>query len=430
MKGFVISWFFPPMNSSEGLVTFKLLKKSKYNYDVFTQSTCKNWSYGNTEKKLVSKNINPIYSSKETYDEWIKEGVDYFLQNQDKYDFIMSRATPKESHILAKKIKEKVPEVKWIASFGDPLSESPYEKSIMVSSPYSLKERTWKNTSKKYIISPKRIIKNIIWAIKHRENKYVKKDRLLAADIQNYTILNADVLIFNNRYQMKYMLSKYDESVKKKALILNHSYDIDFYPKKVTFANDKKKIVYLGHLDNIRNASAFLQGIKLVKDKNPKLSEKLEVEFYGNMSDNDKLFIVNNELYDVVKIRKPVDYFTSLKLMQENEWLLLVDANVSNVLDYNPYFAAKLADYIGTHNKILAITMNKGASFEIIKSIGGVTVGYDANKIGEIINNIVLNKIKYNENKQESEKYSNTSVAKIYDEYVSKMLRKGNNHEN
>ena len=36
-KGLVISWYFPPINSSEGLVTFKLLKNSKYKYDVFTQ---------------------------------------------------------------------------------------------------------------------------------------------------------------------------------------------------------------------------------------------------------------------------------------------------------------------------------------------------------------------------------------------------------
>ena len=106
MKGFVISWFYPPMNSSEGLVTFKLLKESSYQYDVFTQKTCQNWSYGNTEKKLVSKNINPIYSEKETYEDWIEEGLEFFSQNKDKYDFIMSRATPKESHLLALKIKE------------------------------------------------------------------------------------------------------------------------------------------------------------------------------------------------------------------------------------------------------------------------------------------------------------------------------------
>ena len=36
MRGLVISWFYPPTNSSEGLVTYKLLKNSSFNYDVVT----------------------------------------------------------------------------------------------------------------------------------------------------------------------------------------------------------------------------------------------------------------------------------------------------------------------------------------------------------------------------------------------------------
>ena len=42
----VISWFFPPVNSSEGLVTYKLLNNSKFTYDVYTQNSNDNWSYG------------------------------------------------------------------------------------------------------------------------------------------------------------------------------------------------------------------------------------------------------------------------------------------------------------------------------------------------------------------------------------------------
>lgn len=422
MKGFVISWFYPPMNSSEGLVTFKLLKKSKYSYDVFTQNTCKNWSYGNTEKKLVSKNINPIYSEKETYEEWIEEGVKYFLENRDKYDFIMSRATPKESHIMARKIKELVPDVKWIASFGDPLSNSPYERSVEEINPYTLKGRTWHNTSKKFIISPKRIVNDIRWNSAHREDPFVKLSRKIATEIENYTLLNADIIIFNNKYQKKLMLANFDKKIEDKGIVLNHSFDIDFYPKNKTSINCKK-IVYLGHLDNIRNATKFLNGLSIAKQKDDKLSSKIEIEFYGNMSDADKLYIINNELYDIVKVKKPVDYFTSLRIMKENEWLLLIDANLASVSDYNPYFAAKLADYIGAHNKILAITMEKGASSEIVKSVGGITLGYDVEEISNVILQIANNKINYKENKNESDKYDNVNVAKLYDESVEKLVK-------
>ena len=46
----VISWYFPPINSSEGLVTYKLLKNSKYQYDVCMQDSNDSWSYGKNEQ--------------------------------------------------------------------------------------------------------------------------------------------------------------------------------------------------------------------------------------------------------------------------------------------------------------------------------------------------------------------------------------------
>ena len=48
-KILVITWFYPPVNSSEGLVTYKLLNNSRYEYDVFTQKNSASWSYGNND---------------------------------------------------------------------------------------------------------------------------------------------------------------------------------------------------------------------------------------------------------------------------------------------------------------------------------------------------------------------------------------------
>ena len=425
MKGFVISWFFPPMNSSEGLVTFKLLKESNFTFDVFTQNTCRSWAYGITEEKLKSDNINPIFSEKETYDEWIEDGLEYFSNNKDKYDFIMSRATPKESHILALKIKEKYPDIPWIASFGDPLANSPYEKVLEQSSPYSIKGRKWKDTSKKYIISPKRILKNLKWNLSYKEDKFVKKEKKKAILIEKKTLEICDMIIFNNKFQKKLMLNDFDSTVYEKSIILNHSYDESFYPDKAVNTVEKTKIVYLGHLDLIRNAQVFLEAIKLLKDKNNKLSQKLEIEFYGNMSDIDKLYIINNELYDVVKVKKSVDYFTSLEIMKKNEWLLLIDANLESIINYNPYFAAKLADYIGAHKKIIAITMENGASSEIVKHVGGKVFPYDSSLISKYLKDIIDGKVKYSENRKNSQSFSNKVVAKIFDENVKKLVGEG-----
>ena len=116
-KCLVISWYFPPVNSSEGLVTFKLLKNSKYKYDVFTQKGNESWTYGSKEDKLVSSNINTIFAKNNELSKWVEEGIQFFDDNKDKYDMIMSRSMAPESHMIALAIKKKYPDIKWIASF-------------------------------------------------------------------------------------------------------------------------------------------------------------------------------------------------------------------------------------------------------------------------------------------------------------------------
>ena len=74
----VISWFFPPINSSEGLVTYKLLKNSSLNYDVFCQNSNSSWSYGEDKEFPNCSNINTIYSNANNLNDWKTEAIDFF----------------------------------------------------------------------------------------------------------------------------------------------------------------------------------------------------------------------------------------------------------------------------------------------------------------------------------------------------------------
>ena len=160
----VISWFFPPINSSEGLVTYKLLNNSKLKYDVYTQKNNNLWSYINTEELKINKNINPIYSDSITLEEYVENALKYFDENHDLYDIIMTRSMPVESHIIGLKIKEKYPNIIWISSFGDPIANNPYTLiSIDTKNPYALSERYNRHMSIKEMISPKRMLKEYIY---------------------------------------------------------------------------------------------------------------------------------------------------------------------------------------------------------------------------------------------------------------------------
>ena len=85
-KILVISWFFPPINSSEGIVTYKLLKNSKFQYDVFTQKNNSSWSYGDDECLSIEDNINCIYSDALNLNDFVKSAYNYYLNNPDVYN--------------------------------------------------------------------------------------------------------------------------------------------------------------------------------------------------------------------------------------------------------------------------------------------------------------------------------------------------------
>lgn len=417
-KGLVISWYFPPINSSEGLCTFKLLKNSRFKYDVYTQKNNKNWSYDTNEDKLTSKNINTIFSNCKYIDEWVQEGISKFSNNCKNYDFIMSRSMAPESHEIALELKRNNPNILWIASFGDPITNSPYINLINQDSPYSIKGKGIMNQSIKYVFSPKRILKNIWW--NYKTKKYEKKHTRKYKDskLQDDVLNNADIIIFNNKYQMEYMLNGYSDEVLKKALLLPHGYDTEFYSKSSEKRSDKYIISYLGHLDDIRTPHNFLMALVRLKKEKRQIYDNIIFNIYGDMSNNDKIYLVDNDLCDIVKFKKPVKYFESLEIMRKSNLLLLIDANLGLVTPKNIFYAAKLADYIGSKSKILGITMQDGPSADIIKEVGGVCCSHSAD---DIYNNLVMileDKLKI----KTDDKNKNYDMKKISNDFDSRVI--------
>lgn len=419
MKGFVISWFFPPINSSEGLVTFKLLKNSKIKHDVFTQDDNLSWTYNSDETELKSENIKIIKNKAANEQEWIKNAVKYFDEHYEEYNFIMTRSMSPAAHEAGLLIKAKYPEIKWIASFGDPIANNPYTFFYKESNPYSSMTNGFEASSIRYTLSPKRIIKSLIWRIrKFRARKY--DPEINATKLENNVFLNADKIILNNKYQKEYMLlnKKYTSD---KIIIIPHTYDLDFYPK--TANKDKKiRMTYLGHLDYIRNVDLFLKAVLRLKDERKELYNKIEVNFYGNMSQKNKADIIDYQLYEKVKVNKSVKYLESLKIMKNSDLLLMFDANLGGFLDKNIFFAGKIADYMGTGNPIFAVTMLDGASADILREINANIATYSADDIyNQLVYILDKGANKLNNNKKN---YNITNVVKIYDEMVVNLIEK------
>lgn len=418
-KILVISWFFPPINSSEGLVTYKLLKASKNKYDVFSQNSNISWSYGNDDIFPECKNINIIHAKANDLETWKKEAIKYFEKSQDKYDVIMTRSMPPESHEVGLEIKKRFPDIKWISSFGDPIFNNPYtllniQKSM---SPFSLKQRYMRKMKVREIISLKRIVKNFLWNSTHERGN----DILEYKNFQNEILNNSDMIIFNSAQQQNYMTNHI--SCQNKSIILPHSYDEKLYSKIHNKNNESNKIrmAYIGHLDNIRTPRLLLKAILQLKQNDKYLSDKFILEFYGNMSDKDKLFIINNDMFDVIKIKQNIGYLESLKIMQEVDWLVHIDANLNNVLEENIFFAAKLADYIGAKTNIFALTMFDGASYDVLKNVGALITSFSVSEIENYMYLIIYKNHKIQMNEEKRKLFSNNLVAKKFDDHVKKI---------
>ena len=92
MNIFVASWFFPPATSSEGIVTYKLLRNSRHHYDVFS-STSKQWGYKAAMRMRGEKNIDTYTVETDDISEWVDFCVAQFEKRyaQQKYDCVMTR---------------------------------------------------------------------------------------------------------------------------------------------------------------------------------------------------------------------------------------------------------------------------------------------------------------------------------------------------
>ena len=409
----VYSWFYPPVNSSEGLVTYKLLKASEYTYDVFTQRNNDAWSYGKADYLPDSDNVHSVYARAETIDEWKKEGVEFFRAHAEEYDIVMTRSMPPESHMIGLEIKKIKPGIKWIASFGDPIADNPYTKMTMeLESPFS---RKFHPTLRGHL-SPKRIIRNTLFHVKTLPSlkKGIRREEKLQKDI----ISGCDYIIFNSEYQKEYMLAPLGSAFEKKAVILNHSFDPSLYPDKAA-SGDKITMNYVGHLDTIRTPKLLLEAVADLAERDSDLASKFHISFYGNLSDEDKLFIVNNELYDIISVRRPVSYLDSLRIMKNSDWLLHVDGNIAPVTPKSIFFAAKLADYIGAGKPVLGITMPSGICADIISRLGSVCVSYSKNEIRNYLWLIIYKNYRVDMNEEFRHEFENSAVAEKFDSIIS-----------
>jgi hypothetical protein len=260
----------------------------------------------------------------------------------------------------------------------------------------------------------------MIWK---KERKAIGED-VDYSKINDYTIQLADLVLINNNYQKKHIFSGKYEKFIDKCLIVPHSFDMALYAGIKRGRNKKIVFSYTGHLDTIRSATIFLKALNRMLKKDPELYKKAEINFYGHLSDDDKLYIINNGLYELVKIKESVSYKESLKIMVESDVLLLFDANFNGKMSENIYFPAKLADYIGSGTPIMAITQIEGVSADIVRDMDGIVCTHSEDEIMMYLSKIIYKKYKLERaDKNGVDRFDANYVARGFDLYLEGILK-------
>lgn len=416
---FVASWFFPPATSSEGIVTYKLLRNSKHDYDVVSSSS-KQWGYKADMSQREEKNIHCWPVETDDIDVWADACVEQFEKRykEKKYECVMTRSTPPESILVGLKIKKAHPEVKWIASLADPVANNPYELKAYVDDCTTLSAAqkqqirvalsgTNEEQLAKWEKRPEEGVK-LLCKLKRWENSVIK---------------NADLIISPSGRQLRYLLGEREWNAK--CFAVPHSYDPSFYTNAQK-KTDKVVMSFIGYSDPIRSLEPFIKAVKQLKEDNSPFLNRLEMRFIGNNPRYLQDMVMNFYLDDVIHFEKGVNYYQSLDRMQESDWLLHVDAFFPELSPGGSiFFAGKLADYLGAGRPIFALTGSESPADKIVRKAGGVSVlQFEIDKIADALEEILCGTLKPELKPEYIEQYSAPVVAARFDERVDQLCTK------
>lgn len=247
---------------------------------------------------------------------WVKPSVK-FLSNylhQNKIDTLITTGPPHSLHLIGLKLKENFPELKWLADFRDPWTQISYHSELKLT----------KSSQKKH---------------KKLEEKVMKSADLIIAtsftDAENYKKIGAN----------------------KVEVVTNGFETSDFDLTKKNQNSSKFKLTYSGGLEVARNPLVLWKIIDELQEEHSSFKEDLELEFYGNLSEDVKNSLKENHLEQFLNEHGYVSHKQSIEGILNSNLLLITNFPDEKSKGIIP---GKLFEYMATENRILAIGPDAG----------------------------------------------------------------------
>ncbi|MCK4731401.1 MAG: glycosyltransferase family 4 protein [Methanophagales archaeon] len=428
-KLLLISYYFPPIQSAEVTMTLNYVKyiprfgwdpavlcgvgleNDRYDHSQLTEiptgisvhriKACHSSILnilGNLRILPLKEIVCPLYliirALKDIEAGWVfpaaKEGK-RILEKRD-IEVLISRSSPIISHFVGLILKS-LTGLPWIACFSDPWTLNPY-------SSYSNKSLF----KKKY----------------QRVHEYM--------ELKIFS--NANCIIFTTEYTAARYLEKYPSILSNKVSVIPNSYDPSEFSEQGFYSKtDKFTITYIGRFYGIRSPEPFLKALKLLKEEDDRISEKIMIKLIGRL-DNFDYLISKYNLNDIICIINTIPHREVISHLYSSDVLLLVDAPSETGSMFLP---SKLIEYLHIGKPILAITPEEGASADVVRATrtGIVVPPQDIEGIKKSIkkfyNDYVKGNLKTKTDWDEVNKYSAENCTKTLIKTIELLINQRDN---
>jgi glycosyltransferase involved in cell wall biosynthesis len=256
---------------------------------------------------------------------WIKPSIKYLNKylKENKIDAIISSGPPHSMHLIAKALKQKHPNIKWVADFRDPWTNIDFYKDLKLSS----------------------------WADK--KHKRLEKEVLQQSD----AVISVGQLMSDE-------LAMINGSQYSKFKVITNGYDEDDLIKTLIEKDKKFSIAHIGTLVKTRNPIGLWKVLSELVKENSDFKNALEIKLVGKLDIAVKESIAE---YNLSSFVNKIDYMPHDKVIEEQQRsrvnLLLVNQtpNAKSIL------TGKFFEYLSAGAPVLAIGPIDGDVATILK---------------------------------------------------------------
>lgn len=263
---------------------------------------------------------------------WIKPSIKYLTDyiSKNNVEYVISSGPPHSMHLIGLGLKQKFPQIKWVADFRDPWTNIDFYEKLMLS----------KSSDKKH----------------HEQEMSVLK--------------NADVVLSIGQT----MSDEFAEMYKKaggvktsKFKVVTNGYDSDDVKEGGVEKDKKFSIAHIGTLVKDRNPDVLWKVLKELVNENSEFEKQLEIKLVGKID-----IFVKEQLgqFGLSKYVNKIDYLPHNEVIIEQQRSNVLLLLVNNTKNAKGILTGKFFEYMAAGSPVLAIGPTEGDLADIMKETG------------------------------------------------------------